>query len=139
MAANDYTYPRIPKHTDLSVGNQGVSDIAAGLCVTLDGANIVPTTAEDNVVLSSADDTIYGVAVETLKAGGGVGRVAAGDGEIVVCKASGAITAGGWVQADNNGKVKAQVDAKPTVGVALTTTLADGDYLRVKLHIARNK
>lgn len=140
MAVNDYTLARTPKPTDLSVQNNGGSDLAAGLCVSLDvaGANLIPAKDVDGVILSTTDDAIYGVLVETCKASGGTGRVAAGDGDIVVCIADSAITAGTWVEASTNGKIKTQGAGKPSVGLALNAAGADGDHVRVKLHIAHN-
>jgi hypothetical protein len=138
MAANDYQYARTPKPSDIGVAVYGGTAITTGLCVTLDTGNLMPTKPIIGVQRSTTDDNILGVAVENIAASGGQGRVACGDGDIVQCVASGAITAGTYVQAGANGKVATAGAAKPLVGLALTTTTADNDLILVMLRISKN-
>lgn len=142
MAVTDFVYARTALPTDISAQNNGAAtpanDIGPFLCVTIDttAANILPTAPCSGVVLSTTDDSIYGVTVENIQGAGGIGRVA--QHGIAQCTASGAITVGQWVQADASGKVKTSVAAKPSVGLALMTTINNNDPILVLLHIARN-
>jgi hypothetical protein len=132
---------------DLPFINMTGTDIAAGLVVGLDGSNVFgPTNVLDGiaVALAGADGAlVIGVTLETLKAGSGAGVAGTAGrirtvGQITVCTASGAVTAGTVVMVEaNTGKVKTQTSAKAQIGYALTTG-ASGDQVYVMLSGAWN-
>lgn len=135
MALSDFKYARQPAWGagDLPVTNTDTGAIAAGDIVTLDTSHLMSTTSPTvGVKQAAADAQPLGVAIDAIPAGA-QGRIATLG--VIKVVASGAITAGAIVQADNSGKVKTTAGAKPQVGVALWTTTTDGDPLLVWLQL----
>ena len=138
MAANDVILSRIPvQNGEVTVKNTHASTaLVPGNTCTLDGSNLLSSTQPAlGVVPATADDVPFGVALENIAAGA-YGRVAVSG--IVPAIASGVVTAKDYVECDTGGKVKTTAGAKPTLGIALTTTASNNDQVLVLLGGAKN-
>ncbi len=132
-----------PGATDYAfVNNHATDDIPAGRFVAVDASNLVGVGLHDGIgikVIASTGDPTIGVTMETIKAGGGTGRVRC-PGPIAALQSDGAITAGTYVEAsaaaDKVGFAKAAENNKSAGGIALNTSAADGDLVLVLLSSA---
>lgn len=123
-----------------SAFNNAVTAIGANLCLVADsGADRgvkVPANGANTTIVN------FGGVAQQAIAAGKVGRVAREPGDVVVCKANGAVTRGDTVfatsaDAQKEGFVKSYTNFGADgvvfiVGVALTTA-ADGEYVEVML------
>lgn len=137
MAATDYIWGSGTPLLDMACKNtDGTNDLVAGDTVTIDSTNVLSTTQGEVAVLrSTTDDSALGVCVENIPKGS-IGRVRVYG--VAMARASGVITAGGDVQCDTTGRVKALAGGKPSHGKALATTASDGDPIPVLLFHAKN-
>lgn len=111
--------PRVIEPVSRSVKNTSGADIAKGMIVKLKATG---TTGLGEVELATAGDLAYGVAAEAI-VDGEVGRVQREGVALVV--AAGALTIGGEVASDANGKVTDATTGARVLGQAMTTPGAD--------------
>lgn len=142
MAATDFQWGGYPvSGGDIPCKNtDGSNDLKAGDAVTIDSSNAIAGAQPIvGVKRSTTDDVSIGAAVEAIPKGAtgrirvyGVAVMAAGSAN------SGVITAGTNVQADATGQVKTQAAGKPQIGIAFSTTAAQGDPVLVLLDRGKN-
>lgn len=136
MASNDVTLARTPLPTgEMTIKNTEASTaMVPGNVVKLDASHLLSGTQPVVGALLTTDDAApLGVVLENI-AVGATGRIAVYG--IVPAIAEAAVTAGTYVQSASTGKCKVNAGAKPTLGLALTGTAADGDQILLLLGVA---
>ncbi len=138
MGIKNVQLGQIPSTTDQPYRNYSGTDIPSNVAVSVDATNQIGPIGNEGVGIipvAASGNVVIGVTMETIKAGS-EGRVRA-LGPTAWMKADGAITAGAYVDASaaatKVGWAKAHAAGKATIGIALNSADADGDFVLVML------
>lgn len=131
--ADTFQFSSAPMAGDIGVKNAGLTDIPAGVCVHIDGGNLIPTVDSICAVRPTTSATVLmplGITLEIIKANG-TGRVRTQG--MALLTASGTVTAGDIVMSGTvstkEGYGATQTTALPQVGQAMSTATDGNTFL----------